>query len=72
MAMEIGLITDCLDSGLKAGTQRYTLQLVRSLLAIDRKNHYTLIHGAPSGLDIYRQRNVREMIIRKPFKQVFK
>ncbi len=70
--MEIGIITDNLDSGLKAGTQRYTLQLVRNLLAIDRKNHYTLMHGEPSDLDIYHRPNVHEQVIRKPKSQLFK
>jgi glycosyltransferase involved in cell wall biosynthesis len=42
--MKIGIITDSLDETCHSGVQNYTFNLVKSLLEIDNKNDYTLIH----------------------------
>lgn len=54
--MRIGILTDYLDYE-RIGIGNYTLNLVESLLRIDRENEYFLIHQKKSDMPIYGEAN---------------
>jgi glycosyltransferase involved in cell wall biosynthesis len=64
--MKIGIITDAIDDG-AAGIGTYVRNLVYSLLTIDKKNEYFLIHHIRSDDQFYKQfkknERVHEIII---------
>ena len=61
--MKIGILTDYLDD-YYAGITTYTLNLVKELLKIDKKNDYKLIHHTKSSSEIYK--NGREILFPLP------
>lgn len=62
--MKIGLITDSLDYR-AAGIGRYIKNLVKTLITVDTRNEYVLIHEKDIDDELYRG-NIRQIIIKPP------